>query len=185
MGDWFQHVVDLDALSDEARPLQRQLQAWLIQHRIIESTSAPQVFGTKGMAYQPGPRSALVIDALQGESEHIDSGQQKWVEFRTVRTVFDAGQGGVTIFCPGCQGKDLDDGTWSEAITEWFEGGLGIHECGHCQTAYPITAWIFEPAWGFSSLGCTFWNWPPLKPSFLEDIARVLGHRIQYIAGKL
>jgi hypothetical protein len=156
MGDWFQHVVDLDASADEAPLLQRQLQARLIQHGVIEIDQ--RSMGTR---------------------------QQKWVEFRTGRTVFDAGQGRLEIFCPECQGKDLDDGSWSEAITEWLEGGLGIHECGHCQTAYPITAWIFEPAWGFSSLGCTFWNCPPLKPSFLEDIASLLRHRIQYIAGKL
>ena len=181
MGDWFQHVVDLDASSDEASALQRKLQAWLTQHGIIEPASAPQVLTAEGITYPPGPRYTLVVDAPRGD----DSARQKWVEFRIGRTIFDAGQGAVAIFCPGCQEQDLDTRAWADAITDWSEGILGIHECGQCQTAYPITAWIFEPAWAFSSLGCTFWNWPALNRSFLEDIDGLLGHRIHYIAGKL
>jgi hypothetical protein len=185
MGDWFQHVVDLDASTAEAPLLQDHLHAWLVQHGIIASTRSPCVLDALGRGYAPGPRYPLVVDATLKTLERTNALQIKGVVFCTGRTVFDSGQGRVALFCPGCHGKDPDDHAWTEAVTEWFEGGRGLLACAQCHTAHPITEWIFEPAWGFSSVGCTFWNWPPLKPSFVADIARVLGHRIRYIAGKL
>jgi hypothetical protein len=100
------------------------------------------------------------------------------------RQVFPSGQPGSTITCPKCKGLAPD--RWSDAITEWYkEEGAALLECDECGEVHSVTDWVFSPAWGFGNLGFTFWNWPSLKKSFVDEFVARIGHRTVFIEGKL
>jgi hypothetical protein len=48
-----------------------------------------------------------------------------------------------------------------------------------------VTAWSCDPGWGFGHLAFRFWNWPPLRPAFLEELRKELGHPVALVRGKL
>jgi len=48
-----------------------------------------------------------------------------------------------------------------------------------------VAAWSDASRFAFGKLAFRFWNWPPLKRSFLDEIRRELGHPIVLVAGKL
>jgi hypothetical protein len=45
--------------------------------------------------------------------------------------------------------------------------------------------WTFDPPWAFGNLGFKFWEWPPLKRRFVDEIKGLLGHEIVMISGKV
>jgi hypothetical protein len=74
---------------------------------------------------------------------------------------------------------------WIEAINAFWEGDPAAIICPTCGEAPPLVAWIYEPQWGFGTLGVTFWNWPRLSPDFIAKLGGVLSHPVKYVTGKL
>jgi hypothetical protein len=73
---------------------------------------------------------------------------------------------------------------FTDAIGRWYEGGSGEVTRAHCGRDVGLNDWRWDPTWAFGCLGFTFWNWPPLRDSFVTEASRLLGHRIAVVVGK-
>lgn len=183
MGEWFQTIVDREASLVEAQELASTVLEFLINQGIIEAEMKVCGLDRDGMGYPPGHNCLQVVDETEPTSFRPKvNGLQVIVE----RSVFDSGQGGFELTCPQCQTKNTNVKKWQDAVQEWYDNkGDGLLECSHCNVATPVTDWNYESTIAFGNLGFQFWNWPPLKESFVSDIAQLLAHRTSYIAGKV
>jgi hypothetical protein len=57
--------------------------------------------------------------------------------------------------------------------------------CRTCEQAQSVTKWVYDPPWGFGELGFTFWNWPTMRESFVEEFRAQFQHRTAFVFGKL
>jgi|SRR5579859_5119338 len=186
MGDYFQSIVDRDVVVGEAERLGARILAVLVQHQIVEQIPSECVLGRDGGGYRPGPNFE---HAIAPPDEGVRSLRTNGLQVIIERTVFDSGQGGFQLVCDRCRTKfpyDSADMPWSAAIGTWFsQEGQGLLTCSHCGYTKAITEWAFDLPWGFGNLGFKFWNWPPLRESFVEEVTLLLGHRTIVVYGKL
>ena len=183
MGDWFQSIVAKESQVEHPEFLASKIHKWLVQEMVIEARSTSCVLSETGLGYPPGQNYEKIVD----KSQYAHNPQEELVnglEIITSRNVFFSGQGEIEIRCPKCRMRCSDN--WGEAINNWFENiGKGLIVCHHCGNSQTIIEWDFVPPWGFSNLGFTFWNWPKLDNSFINDLSQKLGLPIIFIAGKL
>jgi hypothetical protein len=186
MGDWFQVIVDEDATLDEARDLATTVINRLVKDGIVEAEISDCTLSDDIRGHEPGRNFG---EAVNGADELLRTLRTNGLETIVGRTVFDSGQGGFDLVCSMCKARiqsDTADRDWSSAIQQWYDGaGEGMFACPNCGNTKPITEWTFDPPWGFGNLGFLFWNWPPLKDSFVEGMGDLLKHRVVLVAGKL
>ncbi|GAA4482150.1 hypothetical protein GCM10023191_002050 [Actinoallomurus oryzae] len=197
VGDWFQTIVDVQVTSEDAGALATEVRDWLSSAGVVSSERTDCVLGSD-LGHPPGPRADEVVDA----SGWSDPWQTLWtngMDITTGRTVFDGGQGEPTaVACPHCAAEielvdeafELDDKAWApfqDVVHGWSEGRDVILPCPTCSHPVEPTAWKWADGYfAFGRLGFTFWNWPPLRPGFVDEFTRRLrGHRTVLIAGKL
>jgi hypothetical protein len=182
MGDSFQVIVDRDADKDAAPGLATAIHDWLVTAGIVLAEPTDCVLGSEA-GFAPGPNYQDVVDE---KYEHLEDLQTNGLELITSRTIFDSGQGGFELVCSACSASFEPPDEWGKAVGEWYKHeGPGLLSCPDCGKAAPITDWQHDPPWGFANLGFQFWNWPPLKTSFVEEVGKRLGHRVILVAGKL
>jgi hypothetical protein len=183
MGTWFQTLADIDATIEEAPLAAAEIRDWLIEQKVIDPTPRHCVLDKNRVGYAP-LNYERVVDKPAGSDSDVRQLAVNGFEIEIGRKVFHTGQSGVTITCPACGAQCSDN--WAEAISEWLEAkSAGLLKCANCENESSITTWTFVPAWGFGNLGFTFWNWPPLKSSFLDEVRGRLAHRTVFIADKL
>jgi hypothetical protein len=185
MGDHFQIIVAQDISLDQAETLASKIQKWLIDEGIIEAIPTHGCV-PGGSGYSPGPNCINVVEnADLFPTEYWTDG----LKIVTGRTVFHPGQGSIErVICPECKTHITDEIYFKvvvEAIDNWYSGNEGRLQCLNCGGITPVTEWEFEPTWGFGNLGFKFWNWPPLKETFVASIKEQLGHQTLLVAGKL
>ncbi|MFC8668515.1 hypothetical protein [Streptomyces sp. NPDC057199] len=83
-----------------------------------------------------------------------------------------------------------ENGVWpnfAAAMGTWHETGAATVDCPACARPVALTDWIWEDDYyAFGHLGLEFWNWPELRPDFIQEISRLLGgHRTGHVWGKL
>jgi hypothetical protein len=89
------------------------------------------------------------------------------------RQVFHTGQNGIEkLICPSCR-QDISNEDW-DFLNEWAENNSNDITCPLCRTPGEIHNYECTPEWGFSDLGFTFWNWPPLTDDFLNMFRQML-----------
>ncbi len=84
--------------------------------------------------------------------------------------------------CPSCN-TDFDPYTndgegwnrFSEGVGKWMETGKASIICPVCNKAVSLADYRFDPDWGFSDLGFTFYGCPKLNQGFVEELERRLG----------
>jgi hypothetical protein len=74
---------------------------------------------------------------------------------------------------------------FSDALDSWCQGGSGEVQCVHCDGVIGFNDWRWIGRWPFAVgfLGFTFWNWPPLRDSFIAQVAKRLEHRVVVTRG--
>jgi len=197
MGDTFRIIVDSTASPQEAPVLAKEVMDYMIGRRIIQAERGEGVLGKDG-GYRPGEN---VEEALASWTPHhspggplaidkIASDLRRWatngVEETIGRTVFhNFGAGLDVVRCPVCQANNVES-DWGDAVGRWYRGDdLAPFQCRSCNESSPLTDWTFDPPWAFGHLGFEFWNWPPMKRSFIDKIAGILGHKVVLVAGKV
>ena len=86
----------------------------------------------------------------------------------TTRQIFDTGENGIEeLICPNCN-QDISSEDW-DFFNDWSESISNNLTCPLCDDSNDIHNFKFTPQWGFSDLGFTFWNWPPLTDSFVAE----------------
>jgi hypothetical protein len=187
MADYYQTIVDTRAGLDEADHLARHVVSLLSDRGVVGASPSEEggydrgphatdisTPGTPGPAarHESIPPVYSHLQVLIGRMTH----SADLSEFKAPRAL-----------CPSC-GRALDDqdGEWQAAVQAWIGGDddSGLL-CGACGRTSPVAFWATDPGFGFGNLAFRFWNWPPLSPSFLEEIGRELGHPIVLVKGKL
>lgn len=181
MGDSFQAIVDRDATGKEAPALAAEILDWLIEQQIVKPDSTDCVLGGE-FGYLPGPNYSLAVEKTCNK---LLTSRTNGLEIIVRRSVIWSGQGEVELICSAC-GRFSPPDHWADAIAEWHEGqGPGMLSCPGCGASQSVAEWPHEPAWGFGHLAFQFWNWPTLKSSFVNEIARRTKHRVVLVVGKL
>jgi hypothetical protein len=183
MGDWFQSMVSKKSEVDNPEALASKIVTWLVQQGIVEARQIKCTPGETRLGYPPGPNYVKVVDKSQSEFDLrllIANG----LICTTRKTVFNSGQGKTEVRCPKCKAICKND--WTKAIDSWYvDGEKGLMVCPECRNFQSITEWDFEPKWGFSNLGFTFWNWPKVNDKFVLDFSEKLGQPVILVMGKL
>jgi hypothetical protein len=185
MGDSFQTVIDTAAGTADADHLARHVVSYLAGKGVIASTPSEEG------GYARGPNALDISDPLRGRAAHeaippVYSHLQVIVGRATHSGDMSDPRPPKTS-CPKC-GKALDDPDeeWSAAVQAWLGGDReSLLLCPTCGASSPVTAWPCEPGWGFGHLAFRFWNWPPLRPAFLDELRKELGHSVALVRGKL
>jgi hypothetical protein len=185
MADYFQTVIDVQVDAGGADHLARHVVSYLAGRGVI--ASSPSEEG----GYPRGPGALDISDRAERRPAH-----------ETIPPVYShlqvmigraAHSGDLSevrppkAACPGC-GRILDDpdDEWRAAVQSWMEGDNDSPlSCPECGAAAPVTKWDYGVGCGFGNLAFRFWNWPPLRGEFLEELRRELGHPIAVVRGKL
>lgn len=183
MGDQFEIVVDTDVGDETAAVVASAIVRWLVGEGVVMAERSACVLGLDDLGHAPGPSAAT---AFSGESIGIRTLTSNGLELNIGREVFTACEGGTEpLGCPRCGAENSADDEWFEATDDWYDGGVGLMACAECAAVSPITAWKTEPYWAFGNLGFTFWNRPPLRPDFVQQISQQLNHRVKLVVGSL
>jgi hypothetical protein len=153
----------------------------LIDKQVIKSVKTHCTLGEEGFA--PGKNYMSVTEE---HSYCIWNKAVNGLEVITSRTVFENGGNGLdAIICPVCSHNVIDT-DWNVAIDTWFNRtDNGKHVCSFCKSVNSIINFTFVPTWGFGSFGLRFWNWPPFKNSFINNIERLTNKRIIIVYGRI
>ena len=187
MGNYFQTLVDRDIPIAAAEGAASKIVRWLIDRGVIEPRAKDCVLSRDKLGYPPGLNYRDVIDLPAGCDDYTLDTLTNGLEIEIGRQVFYT-TWGLTLVCRKCSGRvdGRGDDAWSQAVGEWYhEKGADMFACPACGHAEPVTEWTYDPPWGFGNLGFTFWNWPPLRPSFVTELSERLGHRTVLVRGKL
>lgn len=94
------------------------------------------------------------------------------------------GFGATSIVCPACKVENALGPAWNSAEAAYVERGeVLVHSCAACGTGTPSTQWEFDWPMAFGALAVTFWNWPPLKRSFVEELEDSTPHNRGLLTG--
>ncbi|MFJ2741410.1 hypothetical protein ACIO3O_17300 [Streptomyces sp. NPDC087440] len=181
----FETVVGLDVPDEEAGRLAQRGLSWLVAEGIVLPESSYDADGTyEGPVYPRGPAwGARITDDLRYGDTYGD------LMVVTGRTVFHVPpEENERPVCPRC--STAVEGTGSEglfAVVEaWMATGVGDVRCAACGGVSRVPEWRWEhDSFAFSSLGFTFWNAPPLRAGFREELSRVLDIPTCVVRGKL
>lgn len=140
--------------------------SWLIAEAIVKPTASNCVLGEE-LGYAIDRQAQLVVNTP--ELLPFDT-EPNGLEIITERTVFVGEL--EALICPNC-GSDIVAEEWD--LMPWFEQTSNGLICPLCSQIAEIHQYNFRPAWGFSDLGFTFWNWPAFTPAFIELFEQKLG----------
>lgn len=175
MSDNHQDIVAPHLLEAEAQGLAAKAIAWLQDQGIIAKTASRCGLGPDDEAYAPGPRWKSAAENHDVFLPLASNGVEAVIE----RTVFDTGGNGIELKCASC-GETFEPGdAYIAAIEAWWGGDDQIaYACDRCGHKARLADWTGPWAFGFGCFGLRFWNWPPLLPQFVEQVATVLGSRV-------
>ncbi len=183
MGTYFQSLVFNVPLDQAPSALARHIRNFLVAEEIVVAEHSDCTPGVRGLGYAPGPVYRAAVDV---PNPNIFSLATNGVEIAEGRIVEIDPQGSFQATCPSCAkvftpGEDMYD-----AISIWYEGDDDIAvKCPHCLHSMRLVNWPIKPAWGFGNLVIKFWNWPMLRPQFIETLASIAGFQPTVVFGKL
>jgi hypothetical protein len=154
----------------------KEILEWLVSADIVKPTLSDCVVSSNdGYAISNGAKF------VSAEPEYLpfDLGANG-LEIITERQVFHTGENGLDeLICPNCM-QDIANEDW-DFLSEWGDNQSNNITCPLCNVATDIHQFKFTPSWGFSDLGFTFWNWPPLTDKFIEDFKQKLNCDIDLV----
>ena len=142
----------------------REVLDWLISLDCVKPEKSDCVLSREeGYAVSDGARN------VTNKPDYLPFGLiTNGLEITTERQVFLTGENGINeLICPSCN-KDISGEDW-DFLNDWSKSKSDNIICPLCNVGKEIHSYNFSPAWGFSDLGFTFWNWPELKESFIRD----------------
>ncbi|WP_343566525.1 hypothetical protein [Sphingobacterium sp.] len=151
---------------------------WLVSKDIVKAELSECTLGNLGYAFSDGAQYIVLEPHLLPYQLDING-----LEITTERTIFNTGQNGIDrIVCPNCT-ENIVDNEWD--LDPWYKGFTDNLLCPICGTESDIHQYVFEPQWGFSNLGFTFWNWPELKPEFIVELQEKLNCDLEVVGSHI
>lgn len=187
MGDHFQSLVGSGAARSAGASILQDVEQWLCAEEIISKELTDCVLD--GTGHPPGLRFWAVCDCPPddaiSQTAHLEVNGVAATAGAAV--AFDMEDAVRT--CPQCA-EDFDPThagpEWDEVVQRWTRSEAdGFPPCPHCGYRQRIEAWS-GPGWlTFGVFLLTFWNWPPLRESFIAAIHARTGLAIALREGKL
>ncbi|MBK7401977.1 MAG: hypothetical protein IPJ34_38455 [Myxococcales bacterium] len=181
MGDHFQTLVVQDVDLDEAAAFGERIRAILIEQEIVRPERSTEcALGSEGHA--PGARWTRA--ARSSDGEFPDGYATNGVVIEVGRALH--GFGATSLVCPTCRAAQPMEPRWQDAELAYVERGeILVVGCEACGAAALSTDWEFDWPMALGALGITFWNWPPMKRSFVDDLAGEIERPVRMVRGKL
>jgi hypothetical protein len=180
MSDSYITIVPANVTRGQVKELSQKTIDWLTKREIISNKQSDCVLGQDG-GYPPGLKYK---DIIEGDDFGLLRLKTNGLEVITARQVFDNGESGLEeINCPKCGANNIGS-DWGKLLDSWDSGHDDKLKCSKCYKELSIAEYNFRPSWGFGEFGLTFWNWPSLTSSFLDDLKKIVGEDIKVIHGK-
>ena len=148
---------------------------WLVSKDIVKPTLSDCILSSNnGYAISDGAKQVTIFpDDLPFDL--VTNG----LEIITERQVFDTGENFIDeLTCPSCnENIALDD--WD--LNPWSNQESNNLTCPQCGHETEIHNYTFEPDWGFSDLGFTFWNWSEFTDDFINEFKKKLNCEISIV----
>jgi len=154
----------------------KEILEWLVSLDIVKPTPSDCILSSsEGYAISNGAKFVSTEPELLPFGLGVNG-----LEIITEREVFHTGQNGMEeLICPNCK-QDIANEDW-DFLSEWGDNKSDNITCPLCNLATGIHQFKFTPAWGFSDLGLTFWNWPPFTDKFIDDFKQKLNCDIDLV----
>jgi hypothetical protein len=143
--------------------------ARLVEKRIIEPMPSDCVVG--GLGHRPGPRvaeaarDASFVDlAMNGMEVRLPHGVE----------LFAPAQGAPHVSCPKCKHTLEGEMLYEHLMPHDPSAPTPRVSCPGCGDARAIEEWNAHGA-AFGNLAFFFWNWSPLRPTFLAEMKECCG----------
>jgi hypothetical protein len=182
MGDSYQKIVDRIVTLEDAEAKVNLVKTWLVDKKIILPDISDCTLGDEG-GCPPGPNytyaaesSSEILFMLKDKGVSIESGPQ-WV--------LDPRAGRYDMICTDCNSRHQAKEECFEAIDTWMEEMQDVQiACPGCSRQKFMREWDFDPPIAIGCFAVTFWNWPPLKESFIKELENIIGNKVVYVSGK-
>jgi hypothetical protein len=184
VADHYQTVLSTGARPDDADHLARHIVAYLAEKGIVAAHPSDEG------GYARGPNAldiSLPADPRLGhESIPPVYSHLQVIIGRATHSGDMSDPRPPDAACPKCAATLVDpDEEWGAAVQAWLAGDDASLLCPACGAGAPVTEWRYDSGFGFGSLAFRFWNWPPLRPAFLEELRKELGHPVSLVRGRM
>ncbi|WP_282076131.1 hypothetical protein [Maribacter aquivivus] len=181
MSDTFISIVSEKTKQSDSKRIAEKVLRYLTENRIVKSELTDCVLSGNG--HEPAEN---FISILENPNNGLLELSVNGLQILTERQVFDNGGNGLDgVLCPNCGGNQIEE-NWGNALENWQDKTQSDNfKCSNCSLEFPITAFQFEPKWGFGNFGITFWNWGELKSEFIIEIESVIGTELKVVRGLL
>lgn len=169
MGDG---AIVLVCRTEEPYPTAASVLARLVEREIVEPMPTDCVLA--GLGHRPGARARDALDPSYLEQiSHFFELRTNGMEIQLpqkIQLFFTSDGGEPWVSCPRCERRLADEAMW-EALKPHnpFAESEPLATCVGCGEKRPVDEWTAHDA-AFGNLAFSFWNWPPLRESFLQDV---------------
>lgn len=151
---------------------------WLISADIIKPVLSDCILSMEKFGYAVSKGAEFVTKYPEDLPFDLTSNGLEVIIMK--RRIFTTFQNGLdALICPTCN-NNISDEDW-DFFNEWASGQSNNLTCPKCKIGTEIHAFTFEPSWGFSDFGFTFWNWPEFKDDFIDLFQQKLGCKVDVV----
>lgn len=175
MSDYSISIVPKQSSYPNNKQKAKEILDWLVSKDIVKPTLSDCILSSNnGYAISEGARQiAFSSDDLPYDL--ITNG----LEIITERQVFDTGENGMDeCICQNCN-ENIAFDDWD--LNPWNNKESDNLTCPQCGNETDINNYTFEPEWGFSNLGFTFWNWSDFSDDFIDEFKKKLNCEISIV----
>jgi hypothetical protein len=163
--------------------LARHLRNYLVGEQIIDARTSNCAPDARRPSYAPGPGYTIAVDV---PNPNLFSLSTNGVEISLGRIVEIDPQGSFKATCLKCANVFTPGEDMYDAISSWCDGEDDVSiACPKCVHETRLVDWSIKPAWGFGNLALKFWNWPMLRPAFIDKLISIAGFHPTVVTGKL
>ncbi len=177
-------VVDIEVSKRDAKAAAARVVEFLVDRGIVQKQLTKCILAQDKKGHAPGPNYAKASGKVYPQIVEL---AVNGLEVCIGREVFTAFENGLAVKCPKCKHETADpDDAFMDAAGQWHLGDDDVqYACPKCGKSQKLVLWDGPFPWGFGNVGFTFWNWPDLKPAFVREVAKVLGHDVRVVRAHL
>ncbi len=180
MSDHARVLVHPTCTAKEARAFAGLVRNDLVRRKIIVPELSDCTLGDDGHA--PGDKVSQALKAGADETAMPDQFATNGVVFYSKKSIFPPIEADMSLTCPFCKETFVAGDDYIDAASSWYEGKKATKfTCPECEKSQPVIDWDGPNPIGLGFFAIEFWNWPDLRPEFIESIEKLVGHRLRRV----